>query len=37
MMIQPEDVTDMLYRPVAGDTAELQAQIKEITLPYKEP
>ena len=25
----------MLYRPVAGDTAELQAQIKEITLPYK--
>jgi hypothetical protein len=34
-MIQPGDVTDMLYRPVAGDTAELQAQIKEITLPYK--
>jgi hypothetical protein len=36
-VIQPEDVTDMHYRTVSGDSDELKEQLEEITLPYKKP
>jgi hypothetical protein len=35
-VIQPEDVTDMHYRTVSGDSDELKEQLEEITPPYKE-
>jgi hypothetical protein len=34
-VIQPEDVTDMHYRTVPGDSDELKEQLEEIALPYK--
>jgi hypothetical protein len=34
-VVQPEDVTDMHYRTVSGDSDVLKGQLEEITLPYK--
>jgi hypothetical protein len=36
-VVQPEDVTDMHYRTVSGDSDVLKGQLEEITLPYKKP
>jgi hypothetical protein len=33
--MQPEDVTDLEYRPVDGDTEKFTEELRQITRPYK--
>jgi hypothetical protein len=33
--MQPEDVTDLQYRPVDGDTKQLSQKLEAVTMPSK--